>query len=146
MSLVTLFFTDGSTSSFSVMTSNAVNDERTRLVIQTCATIDALANASPRNPKVRILFKSSTCTSFEVAKRVHANGKSNGEIPMPSSETIIESNPPCDICISICDASASKLFSISSLTTLIGRWTTSPAAIRSTTSFGSGLIFRGGRL
>lgn len=42
--------------------------------------------------------------------------------------------------------SASRLFSISSFATLTGRWTTSPAAMRSTTSLGRGRIFLGRRI
>jgi hypothetical protein len=56
--------------------------------------MDALANASPRNPNDLIDFKSSTWTNFEVAKRVHANGRSRGDMPMPLSVTIMESKPP----------------------------------------------------
>ena len=50
----------------------------TRLVIATLATILALANASPRNPNVRIDLRSSTFTNLLVANLVHANGKSRG--------------------------------------------------------------------
>ena len=50
----------------------------TRLVTATLATILALANASPRNPNVRIYLRSSTFTNLLVANLVQANGKSRG--------------------------------------------------------------------
>ena len=67
---------------------------RVRLVIPTRATMEALASASPRKPNVCMDLRSSTSTNLEVAKRVHANGKSRGEMPVPLSVTDMESRPP----------------------------------------------------
>ena len=54
----------------------------------------------------------------------------------PSSVTRIRRRPPPSVTISIRVAPASSAFSTSSLTTLAGRSTTSPAAMRLTSGFG----------
>src|SRR5579859_1055069 len=66
-----------------------------------------------------------------------ASGSSPWESPAPSSATRIRASPPPSAWTSIRMAPASSAFSISSLTTLAGRSTTSPAAMR--------LISSGGR-
>ena len=58
-------------------------------------------------------------------------------------ERLIRDLPPSTILISILLAPASMAFSTSSLTTLAGRSTTSPAAMRLTVSSGSSLIVNG---
>src|SRR5205085_8892842 len=68
-------------------------------------------------------------------------------MPPPSSVMPIRRRPPPSVKISIRLAPASMAFSTSSLTTLAGRSTTSPAAMRLTTCSGSwrtgmGLGFR----
>ena len=109
-----------------------------RLVMLSLPTMLALDKASPRKPKVRMERRSSNSTSLEVAKRVAANCRSGGDMPHPSSVTVsIRSPPPCN-CTSIVVGPASRLFSMSSFTTDAGLCTTSPAAIRSTTSLGRG--------
>ena len=53
-------------------------------------------------------------------------------MPVPSSVTRISRRPPPSVTISMRRAPASSAFSTSSLTTLAGRSTTSPAAMRLT--------------
>ena len=62
-----------------------------------------------------------------------AVGSSWGAMPQPSSVTRIRAMPPERISTVTAAAPASMAFSMSSLTTLAGRSTTSPAAIRSAT-------------
>ncbi len=58
-------------------------------------------------------------------------------MPLPSSVMPIRRRPPPSVKMSIRLAPASMAFSTSSLTTLAGRSTTSPAAMRLTTCSGS---------
>ncbi len=51
-------------------------------------------------------------------------------MPEPSSVTRMSDSPPDAVTTSISEAPASSAFSTSSLTTLAGRSTTSPAAMR----------------
>ena len=88
-------------------------------------------NASPRNPSVRIASRSSSA-SFEVAWRSTARSRSARVMPAPSSVTRISRRPPPSVNTSMRRAPASSAFSTSSLTTLAGRSTTSPAAMRLT--------------
>ena len=69
-----------------------------------------------------------------------ANCKSAGCIPSPSSMIVKMRIPPAVHDTSILVELASREFSINSLTTDAGRWTTSPAAIRSTTVLGRAWI------
>ncbi len=55
-------------------------------------------------------------------------------MPDPSSLTRMSESPPAAVTTSISPAPASSAFSTSSLTTLAGRSTTSPAAMRLTVS------------
>jgi hypothetical protein len=57
------------------------------VVITTCETCVILANASPRNPNVRMLFKSSNRAIFDVVNRSHKMGKSSFRMPWPLSES-----------------------------------------------------------
>lgn len=127
-----------------------------------------LARASPRKPKVLRESKSWSSFSLEVANRVAAKPKSTGWIPQPLSdiESLLLDSTWIDIEVlrmkiqwenewarakcwqhmnqlhsqAILYLFASREFSRSSLTTLAGLWTTSPAAIRSTTCFGKAWI------
>ena len=69
-------------------------------------------------------------------------------IPWPSSTTVMAAVPPAAISTEMDEAPASIAFSISSLTTLSGRSTTSPAAIWSASASGKtrirGLLTRDG--
>ena len=114
-----------------------------RLTMLSLATMLALASASPRNPNVRMLLRSSSRTSLLVAKRVAASARSGGLIPPPSSATVRRRIPPAWHWTSMVVEPASRLFSISSLAIEAGRCTTSPAAILSTTSLGRGWIRAG---
>ena len=78
--------------------------------------------------------------SFEVACRSSASRISSGVIPEPSSATSMSSSPPATSLIRIVADPASRAFSTSSLRALAGRSTTSPAAMRFTSSEGSLLI------
>src|SRR6516162_9183255 len=95
------------------------------------ATAPIEGNASPRKPKVRMSSRSSL-GNFEVAWRSTANARSSRVMPAPSSLTRINRRPPPSVTISMRVAPASSAFSTSSLTTLAGRSTTSPAAMRLT--------------
>src|SRR5438067_2097313 len=99
-----------------------------RLTASTRATAAMLASASPRNPRVRIVRRSST-----------------EAIPSPSSTTSIRPCPAASILTWIRDAPASIAFSTSSLTTAAGRSTTSPAAMPSATVAGRIVIRAGSR-
>src|SRR5829696_114943 len=92
-------------------------------------------SASPLKPRVAMAKRSSS-SSFEVAWRSTARTRSSGDMPQPSSTTRTSSCPPPAVTTSIRVAPASTAFSTSSLTTLAGRSTTSPAAIRSIRTFG----------
>ena len=102
---------------------------RARDLIARCAIEPIDGRASPRNPSERIANRSSS-SSFDVACRSTQSARSSALIPEPSSVTRISDSPPPTTTISICVAPASMAFSISSLTTLAGRSTTSPAAMR----------------
>jgi len=67
-------------------------------------TPEIAASASPRNPKVRMLNRSSS-GSFEVACRSTASGSCALGIPLPSSVTRIRVLPPSRISMSIWRAS-----------------------------------------
>src|SRR6476646_7119599 len=101
------------------------------MVSRAAAPMDG--NASPRNPSVRIDSRSSL-SSFDVAWRSTLSSRSARVMPSPSSLTRISRRPPPSVRTSIRRAPASSAFSTSSLTTLAGRSTTSPAAIRLTTA------------
>ena len=97
-------------------------------------TAPTLGSASPRNPKVRILSRSSSEFSLLVACRSMQTERSAGGMPFPLSRTSIRAFPPSSRKTPISVAPASIEFSTSSLTTLAGRSITSPAAIRSATA------------
>src|SRR5262249_16810282 len=79
----------------------------------------------------------SSPASLDVAWRSTANARSSRSMPQPSSVTLIRLKPPPLATTSMRVAPASIAFSISSLTTLAGRSTTSPAAMRLTRFGGS---------
>ena len=85
--------------------------------------------ASPRNPDVLTVCKSSKIRIFDVACFLKAFSASMRSIPFPSSLTTIKEVPPSSILIQIFLAPASNEFSTSSLTTDAGLSMTSPAAI-----------------
>src|SRR6184192_1676578 len=116
-----------------------------RLTASTRATAAMLASASPRNPRVRIVRRSSSERILLVACRKNASGRSTGAIPSPSSTTSIRPCPAASILTWIRDAPASIAFSTSSLTTAAGRSTTSPAAMPSATVAGRIVIRAGSR-
>ena len=91
------------------------------------------ARASPRKPRVPMAARSWAVRSLLVACRRKAVGSSSGAMPQPSSVIRIRAMPPERISTVTAAAPASMAFSMSSLTTLAGRSTTSPAAIRSAT-------------
>src|SRR5262245_44842759 len=95
------------------------------------ATAPIEGSASPRNPSVRMSSRSSS-GSLEVAWRSTASARSSRLMPLPSSVTQIARRPPPSVSTSMWVAPASSAFSTSSLTTLAGRSTTSPAAMRLT--------------
>ena len=88
-----------------------------------------LANASPRNPSVSIVKRSSTVAILLVLYRLNAMGNSSPGIPHPLSVSCINCWPPFSTTMEICVAPASRLFSTNSFTTEAGRSTTSPAEI-----------------
>jgi hypothetical protein len=106
-------------------------------VMETCATCEIDASASPRKPKVSICSRSSYSRSLEVANRSHTRGKSAWAIPCPSSLICSSFIPPARDSTLIEVEPASSEFSSISLSALAGRWITSPAAIRFTTSLDS---------
>src|SRR6185369_12091669 len=95
-----------------------------------------LASASPRKPKERTARRSSAAAILLVAWLSSASGSSSGGMPAPSSWTAMRRRPPPSTSTRTVVAPASRLFSMSSFTTLAGRSTTSPAAIWSTTTCG----------
>ena len=109
---------------------------RGRLTMARRATAPIEGRASPRKPRWRISSKSSS-GSFDVAWRSTASASSSSRMPLPSSATAMRSRPPPVATTSIRPAPASSAFSTSSLTTLAGRSTTSPAAMRLMTVSGS---------
>ena len=91
---------------------------------------DAIAgSASPRNPSVATLSRSSAFLIFEVACRSNANMASSRPMPHPLSVIWISFFPPASTLILIRVAPASSEFSSISFTTDAGLSTTSPAAI-----------------
>src|SRR5579862_378439 len=102
-----------------------------RVAIDNRATEPIDGKASPRKPSVRIDTRSSSA-SFDVAWRSTASARSARLMPSPSSVTRMRRRPPPSVSTSIRRAPASSAFSTSSLTTLAGRSTTSPAAMRLT--------------
>ena len=99
------------------------------VVISTFATEVMLDRASPRNPNVAILARSSSPEILLVACRSKASVASCRDMPLPLSITRISFFPPALISMLIRTLPASMAFSTSSLTTEAGRSTTSPAAI-----------------
>jgi hypothetical protein len=104
-----------------------------RVVMVSRATAPIEGSASPRKPSVSIASRSSPA-SLEVAWRSTLSAKSGRVIPSPSSLTRINRRPPPSVSTSMRLLPASSAFSTSSLTTLAGRSTTSPAAMRLTTA------------
>ena len=96
-------------------------------------TADMAARASPRKPNVPIFPRSSAERILLVAWRRNAVGSSAGAMPQPLSVTRMSPIPPRWISTATAEAPASMAFSTSSFTTLAGRSTTSPAAMRSAT-------------
>src|SRR5215471_13837050 len=86
-------------------------------------------NASPRNPRVVTLSRSSAFLIFEVACRSNASMASSRTMPHPLSVIWINFFPPASTLSLIRVAPASSEFSSISFTTDAGRSTTSPAAI-----------------
>src|SRR6516162_627457 len=86
-------------------------------------------SASPRKPRVAMDNRSLTSESLLVAWRSKARRASSRIIPLPLSPSRISLRPPASISRRNSVAPASSEFSRSSLTTLAGRSTTSPAAI-----------------
>ena len=104
-----------------------------QVTMSTRLTAEMAARASPRKPRVPIFPRSSSVRSLEVAWRKKAVGSSSGAMPQPLSVTRIRAMPPRRISTTTAELPASMAFSTSSFTTLAGRSTTSPAAIRSAT-------------
>ena len=88
-----------------------------------------LGKASPLKPILIKVFKSSMLTILEVVCESNTEDIFSSGMPMPSSDTSINSIPPFLIFTVIFVACASMELSISSLTTDDGLSTTSPAAI-----------------
>ena len=85
--------------------------------------------ASPRNPSVATVSRSSALWIFEVAWRSKASRASSRVMPQPLSVIWISLLPPASAWMRMRVDPASSEFSRSSLTTEAGRSTTSPAAI-----------------
>ena len=98
--------------------------------MSTRLTAEMAARASPRKPRVPMAARSSLVRSLLVAWRRKAVGASWGDIPQPLSVTRRKVMPPSRSSTVTLEAPASTAFSRSSFTTLAGRSTTSPAAIR----------------
>ena len=107
--------------------SKPFSEPGTRLRMLSLETDPIEGNASPRNPSE--LMSSNRSSIFEVQCRSIARRNSSLVIPQPLSMTRINALPPDAVAISIRVAPASIAFSTSSLITLEGRSTTSPAAI-----------------
>ncbi len=127
----------GAATPASICISDPASASSCRVWQRTFDTSAMAASASPRNPSVRIRNRSSASCSLLVACGVKASGKSSGAIPLPLSATRIRSFPPRSTVTSTRVAPASIAFSRSSLSTLAGRSTTSPAAIWLMTDAGS---------
>src|SRR5690606_16480919 len=95
----------------------------------TLETEAILASASPRNPSVRIRNKSCSLAILLVAWRENDNNASSASIPTPLSMIWMDVSPASISSTSIAVLPASMAFSTNSLTTEVGRSTTSPAAI-----------------
>ena len=104
-----------------------------RVSSSTRDTAEMAASASPRKPRVPMASRSYSVEILEVAWRRKAVAAWSAGMPQPSSVTRIRDIPPWAISTVTADAPASMAFSISSFTTLAGRSTTSPAAMRSAT-------------
>ena len=104
-----------------------------RLITSMRETAEMAASASPRNPRVPMASRSYSVRSLLVAWRRKAVFIWGAGMPQPSSVTRRKVRPPWAISTVTDLAPASMAFSISSLATLAGRSTTSPAAIRSAT-------------
>ena len=100
-----------------------------RVLRVTCATDAMDGRASPRNPMVFSVKRSSALRIFDVAWRSKARRASVTDMPTPSSTTCIDVRPAFIISTLIFVAPASTEFSISSFMTEAGRCMTSPAAI-----------------
>ena len=98
-------------------------------------------SASPRKPNVRIRKRSACFLILLVACRRKAKETSSCSIPSPLSMTWMLLSPASSISTIIWVAPASIEFSINSLTTLLGRSITSPAAIWLARFSGSSIIF-----
>ena len=95
------------------------------------------ASASPRKPSVWMAARSEAVRSLLVAWRRKAVGSCSAAMPQPLSVTRRYVSPPFSSSTDTADAPASSAFSSSSLHTLAGRSTTSPAAMRSAIWAGS---------
>ena len=104
-----------------------------RVMTSTRDTAAMAARASPRKPRVPMASRSLARRSLLVAWRRKAVGSSAAGMPLPSSVTRRKVRPPWEISTVTLQAPASMAFSMSSLATLAGRSTTSPAAMRSAT-------------
>ncbi len=100
-----------------------------RVRISTFATAVIEARASPLNPIVETVSRSSIRVSLLVACFLYARRVSTLLIPQPLSRIRIEFFPPFSTSIRMSVAPASIELSISSFTTDAGRSITSPAAI-----------------
>ncbi len=99
-------------------------------VLITILDTDAIEDkASPLNPYVESLSRSSIAAILLVACLSKAARASSLDIPAPSSLTSIDRLPPSSTETVTAVAPASSAFSTSSLTTDAGLSTTSPAAI-----------------
>ena len=106
------------------------SSESRRRVVSVKRETEAIEGiASPRKPRVSIRSMSSASRIFEVAWRSSERTASSRVMPQPSSCTDTSLRPPWEMAMRIDFAPASMEFSTSSLTTLAGRSTTSPAAI-----------------
>ncbi len=112
-----------------------------RVITSTFETAQTEKSASPRNPKVAILLRSSSTLILLVALRKNAFLMSSFSIPQPSSLMRIYETPPFLISIVTFVAPASIEFSTSSFITELGRSTTSPAAISSAMCLSKTFIF-----
>ena len=100
-----------------------------QVVILSLETEAIEGNASPLNPEVLTVCKSSKERIFDVECFWKANSASSASMPSPSSLIITREVPPSSMRIQIFFAFASREFSTSSLTTDAGLSITSPAAI-----------------
>ena len=111
-----------------------------RVLSVTCATAAIEASASPRNPMVWRRKRSPAWRIFDVAWRSNARRASVSDMPLPLSTTCRLVRPESTLTTLTAVAPASMEFSTSSLTTLAGRWMTSPAAIWLATESGNSCI------